>query len=50
MALIDKEIARYEEMARYNNSELKVKVKEMRVQAEDLKKEILLNTEEVDDV
>ena len=50
MAHIDKEIARYEAMARYNNSELKVKVGEMREQAEDLKKEILLNTEEVDNV
>ena len=50
MAHIDKEIARYEAMARYNNSELKVKVREMREQAEDLKKEILLNTEEVDNV
>ena len=50
MSQIDKEIARYEAMARYNNSELKVKVGEMREQAEDIKKEILLNTEEVDSV
>lgn len=47
---MDKAVARYEEMARYNNTELKVKVGQMREQAEQLKNQIMLYTEEVDDV
>jgi len=50
IGFIDKDIGHYEKMANMNNSELKKKVIDMGEEAEDLKKQILLNTEEVDEV
>lgn len=50
IATIDKDIKSYEQLANMNNSELHEKVKVMSEEAEALKKEILLNTEEVNEV
>lgn len=50
IGLIDKDIGRYEQMANMNNSELKKKVVCMGEEAEDLKQQIVLNTEEVTEV
>jgi len=50
MSLIDKDIARYEAMANMNNTELQKRVVEMAGESEDLKKTIMNNTEEVNDV
>lgn len=47
---IDKEIASYEQMANMNNTELKQKVQEMSEESELLKKQIILNCDEVNEV
>ena len=49
-AVTDKHITRYEAMTNMNNSELTTRVAEMSEEAEALKKEILQNEEEVNDV
>ena len=50
ISTIDKDIKQYEALANMNNSELHEKVKLMSEEAESLKKDILLNTEEVNEV
>lgn len=50
IAMIDKDIKSYEALANMNNSELHKKVEQMSEEAESLKKDILLNTEEVNEV
>lgn len=47
---IDKEISHYEALANMNNNELSNKVDNMTEEAESLRKDILLSTEEVNDV
>lgn len=49
-AVTDKDITRYEAMTNMNNTELTTRVAEMSEEAEALKKEILQNEEEVNDV
>jgi hypothetical protein len=50
IAQIDKDIARYEQLANMNNHELQRKVVSMGEETEDLKKQIVLSTDEVNDV
>ena len=49
-SVTDKDITRYEAMTNMNNTELTTRVAEMSEEAEALKKEILQNEEEVNDV
>ena len=49
-AVTDKEIAIYESMSKMNSKELGTRVKEMREEAEYLKREIIQSEDDVNDV